>query len=125
MIRMQELDLFPIRLRKVLDELNVDDKELERALNLPKDAVYNWTHGVTKSYPKYAHAIADYLNVSYLYLIGETGNPNKTPATESDGLSEKHRTLIELFDRLDDAQQAGIIAQLRAIAQFQEGRDAR
>ena len=96
---MQELDLFPIRLRKILDESNVDDKELERALKLPKDAVYNWTHGVTKSYPKYARAIADYLHVSYLYLIGETDNPNKTPATESDGLSDELRELIDLWDK--------------------------
>ena len=106
---MKELDLFPIRLRKVLDELNVDDKELERALNLPKDAVYNWTHGVTKSYPKYAHAIADYLNVSYLYLIGETDNPNKTPATESDGLSEKDLRLIRWFRSLPEEKQKAIL----------------
>ena len=108
---MQEFDLFPMRLRKVLDESNIDDKELERALNLPKDAVYNWTHGVTKSYPKYARAIADYLHVSYLYLIGETDDPTrKEPATTNgDGLSDKDLRLIEWFRSLPQEKQKAIL----------------
>lgn len=109
---MKELELFPIRLRKVLDEANIDDKILERALTLPKDAVYNWTHGVTKSWPKYARAISDYLNVSYMYLIGETDNPNKNPDTGGDGASED--VVIQFLHSLPHERLRGILLALGA-----------
>jgi transcriptional regulator with XRE-family HTH domain len=52
--------------------------------------------------------LANYLNVSREYLLGETENRQKeTPTAEGD---ERKKELIELFSLLDDAGQDALIA---------------
>lgn len=63
--------IFSIRVHELMSERNMSDKDLERELNLPKDAIYNWKNNVSRSYPKYAKRIADFFGVSTAYLLGE------------------------------------------------------
>ena len=67
---------------KLLDS-KLTDKILEQTIGLPKDAIYNWRNGVSKSYGKYLYNIAKYFRVSIEYLKGETDD--KCPIVANTG----------------------------------------
>lgn len=66
----------------------------------------------------------DVTKIKFAQLFGVSPSvfDEKTPAADSDG--QNRELLIDLFDRLDESQQAGIIAQLQALVRLREGQDA-
>ena len=85
--------VFCTRLLDLMHQHGMSDKALERELNLPKDSVYNWTHGITKSYNKYISVIAKRFKVSADYLLGNDKlKPQNTEAEQ----------LLQIFKQLDD-----------------------
>lgn len=103
------MDIYFERIKPLIDATGKDHKEIERELSLPKDAIYNWNHKVTKSYTKFIAALAKYLHVSVDYLMGTSDDPhNMTHAKEqlfemvkdSPSMPSGDR-LSFLFDKLD------------------------
>ena len=80
------------RIFAVLDELNMEQKELARLLEIPADTVSAWRRKKSASYTKYLPQIAEALGTTTEYLL--TGNgPKKKPApaklSPSDTISEE------------------------------------
>ena len=67
------------RILRLIEDSGKDDKEVERDLSLPKDAIYHWRKGNTASFRKFIFELARYFGVSVEYLRGETDDP--TPPT--------------------------------------------
>ena len=91
--------LYDERIRPLLDAMPGTDSEKESLMGLPSKIISNWNNAGYMSWSKYFVELSRGLGVSIEYLKGETDNPNKTPATESDGLSDELRELIDLWDK--------------------------
>lgn len=93
---------------ELMDELNITAATLSRDLKISKGNVTDWKMGRANPSKLALIAIADYLNTTPEYLLGETENRQKeTPTAEGD---ERKKELIELFSQLDDAGQDALIA---------------
>lgn len=79
-----------------------------------------WANGTTPR-PATIRKLADYFGCSVEDLTDKT----ETPAAQGDGLTDKQSLLIALFERLTEAQQDFVIAQLQGAAQSPPGRGAR
>ncbi len=84
------MDVFFDRLNPLILKSKKQNREIERALNLPKDAIYNWRNGVTKSYTRleYIFRFAKYFNISPDYLRGLTDDPTPKDAAPEGGDAE-------------------------------------
>lgn len=59
----------------LLDEKNIQQKELSDYLGLSKNTITGWKNGNNRSYMKYLSQIAEFFGVSVDYLLGkETPN---------------------------------------------------
>ena len=67
------------RILRLIEDSGKDDKEVERDLSLPKDAIYHWRKGNTASFRKFIFELARYFGVSVEYLRGETDDPTPNP----------------------------------------------
>ena len=79
------------RIFAVLDELNMEQKELARLLEIPADTVSAWRRKKSASYTKYLPQIAEALGTTTEYLLTGNGPKKKTvPAkmSDSDTISE-------------------------------------
>lgn len=92
-----------IALTRIIEELQAQQKkknELTEHLGMVNSAFGHWVSGRNKSYLKYLHSIADFLNVSVEYLRGETDQKEK-PSTEND---ERLRDLYKDVQDLTEAE---------------------
>ena len=83
-----------LTMQRILEEMQLQNKqqtELGEYLTVTPNVVTDWKSGRLKSYKKYLHAIADFLNVSVEYLKGETDKKEKP-------LSENEERLKELYE---------------------------
>lgn len=60
------------RIQQLLKEQNKTQKDLTDFLGLSKNTFTNWKLGFTSSYTKYINKIAEFLDVSTDYLLGNT-----------------------------------------------------
>jgi len=97
------------KIKDLCKENGITIKDLEIALGFSHGTIGHWN----KSKPKYDKLIlvAKYFGMTVHELLGEE---NPVPKVE-DGISEKHKLLIELFDRLDDQRQLFVIQQLQGL----------
>lgn len=98
--------IFCERLLALMRQYGISDKTLERELHLPKDSVYNWTHGVTKSYHKYISILAKRFKVTTDYLLG-----NDKIHTNDKAESQ----LLEIFKQLDEEGKRLAIGMLKTL----------
>ena len=104
-----------ITLIRIVEELKIQQKkktDLTEHLGMVNSAFGNWIAGRNKSYLKYLHGIADFLNVSVEYLRGETDEKKKLPTTESEELTNEKRLLLALFDQIPKEKQSDAINKL-------------
>ena len=85
----KEVGIMDFILQRIIDEMKLQNKkqyELTDFLKINRNSFGNWKAGLNKSYLKYLHAIADFLNVSVEYLKGETDvkNPPKSSISDND-----------------------------------------
>ena len=66
------------RIFAVLDELNMEQKELARLLEIPADTVSAWRRKKSASYTKYLPQIAEALGTTTEYLLTGNGPKKKT-----------------------------------------------
>ena len=82
--------------------------------------VTGWSNGA-KPRTGVLFRLASLFNCSVEDLLAE----KETPAAQGDGLTDKQSLLIALFERLTEAQQDFVIAQLQGAAQSPPDRGAR
>lgn len=102
-----------ISLERILQEMDIQGKqqnELGPFLGFSTgNIVTDWKSGRVKSYTKYLHAIADFLDVSVEYLKGETDEKKKPSADKGEELTNEKRLLLALFDQIPKEKQAEAI----------------
>lgn len=79
----EEVCIVDLILQRIIDEMklkNIKQYELTDYLDINRNSFGNWKAGLNKSYLKYKHAIADFLDVSVDYLEGKT-DIKKAPKT--------------------------------------------
>ena len=81
-----------------MENQKIKQKDLLDALELSEPVFAAWKAGRNKSYLKYLHAIADFLNVSVEYLKGETDQKEKPPIVEDERLRELYNMTADLSD---------------------------
>ena len=94
------------RILMLLDEKNIQQKELSDYLGLSKCAMTGWKNGNNNSYMKHLPEIADFFGVSTDYLLGR-----ETPAAKNDFTYALYN---ELAHDLSEEQ----IQQLKQFADF-------
>lgn len=94
------------RILTLLDEKQIQQKELSNHLGLSKCAMTGWKNGNNTSYKKYLPEIAEFLGVSTDYLLGK-----ETPALKNDFTYALYN---ELAHDLSEEQ----IQQLKQFADF-------
>lgn len=101
-----------VTLKRIVEELQTQHKkktDLTEHLGMVNSAFGNWVAGRNKSYLKYLHAIADFLDVSVEYLKGETDEKKKPSADKGEELTNEKRLLLALFDQIPKEKQAEAI----------------
>ena len=101
-----------ITLERIIKELKIQNKlqqDLTNYLGINYSSFGNWKAGRNKSYLKYLHAIADFLDVSVEYLKGETDEKKKPSADNGEELTNEKRLLLALFDQIPKEKQAEAI----------------
>ena len=78
-----------ITMQRIISELEMQGKnqtKLADYLGVTSNVITDWKSGRIKSYSKYLHAIANFLDVSVEYLKGETDikKPPKPSVTDDD-----------------------------------------
>ena len=94
------------RILMLLDEKNIQQKELSDYLGLSKCAMTGWKNGNNNSYMKHIPEIADFFGVSTDYLLGR-----ETPSAKNDFTYALYN---ELAHDLSEEQ----IQQLKQFADF-------
>lgn len=95
-----------------MENQKIKQKDLLDALELSEPVFAAWKAGRNKSYLKYLHAIADFLDVSVEYLKGETDEKKKPSADKGEELTNEKRLLLALFDQIPKEKQAEAIKRI-------------
>lgn len=91
-------------LQRIIDEMklkNIKQYELTDYLDINRNSFGNWKAGLNKSYLKYKHAIADFLDVSVDYLEGKT-DIKKAPKTSVSDDEIKFALWGDVADEIPD-----------------------
>jgi transcriptional regulator with XRE-family HTH domain len=107
-----------ITLQRIIEELkskNLRQIDLTNFLGTTHNTFGNWKSGLNKSYLKYLHAIASYLDVDVEYLKGET-DIKKAPLSEE---SEAAAEFANLYESLTAEQRQLILAAMRGMSKEQ------
>lgn len=99
------LDILAIlnRIEGLLKESGRSKSELYAACSLTSSAISQWKSGKTSPSTKSLQRIADYLNVSYEYLILGVGQKRKTPALTEKDKRDIARDLERIMETLETA----------------------
>ena len=92
-----------LTMQRIINEMELQGKqqtELGEHLGVTANIITDWKSGRLKSYKKYLHGIADFLNVPVEYLRGETDQKEK-PSTEND---ERLHELYKMTEGLNEAE---------------------
>lgn len=95
-----------LTMQRIINEMELQGKqqtELGEHLGVTANIITDWKSGRLKSYKKYLHGIADFLNVPVEYLRGETDQKEK-PSTDND------ERLRELYKDVQDLTEAEYLA---------------
>ena len=99
------------RLFELMDELNITAATLSRDLKISKGNVTDWKMGRANPSKLALSAIADYLNTTPEYLLGETDEKN-TPRENPEGLDEIDAEIIKVFSSLSDEKKQQALSYL-------------
>lgn len=105
-----------ISLERILQEMDIQGKqqnELGAFLGFSTgNIVTDWKSGRVKSYTKYLHAIADFLDVSVEYLKGETEEKKKPSADNDEELTNEKRLIGALYDQVPKEKRSEAIKRI-------------
>lgn len=104
-----------ITLTRIMEELKWQKKmqyELTDYLGINYSSFAAWKAGRNKSYLKYLHAIADFLDVSVEYLKGETDEKKKPSADKGEELTNEKRLIGALYDQVPKEKRSEAIKRI-------------
>ena len=104
-------------LERIIYELKLQKKrkiDLTDHLGMVNSAFGHWVSGRNKSYLKYLHAIAAYLDVSVEYLKGETDIKKLVPS-----LDENFEMFSQSYDKLSDDNKKIVLELMRSLTKNQ------
>ena len=105
-----------ITLQRIISELETQRKSqtnLADYLGITSNVITDWKSGRIKSYSKYLHAIANFLDVSVEYLKGET-DIKKSPKTSVSDDDIKFALWGDVADEIPD----GKLQEVKDFAEF-------
>lgn len=102
------------RLKSRAKEKGRTYKYLCDQLGREKNYLSNCAGGADKLSPENLARVADLLDTTPAYLLGETDEKEKPTGAVADGLSAKERELIDLFRGLSPAEQDAQLALWKA-----------
>lgn len=82
------MDIIVERIVAELKKQNKSRADLAQYIGVTPNVITDWKSGRIKSYKKYIHAIAKYLDVSVEYLKGETDQKKKPLVNNDEELTE-------------------------------------
>lgn len=91
---------------KLLDDNNIEQKDLCTFLNVKPQTFSDWKAGRNKSYMKHITQIANYFNVSVDYLTGETDIKEKTPTVTDERITPSEYRLVLAYRAKPEMQEA-------------------
>lgn len=108
-------ETFAKNLRKYMEQSGKNQKELAVVAGVSAPTFNEWING--KKYPRIdkIQKLADYFGILKSDLIEE-----KEPATESDGLTESQRKLIDFAKGLTEDQAGKVLQLMKSILAFDE-----
>lgn len=111
------------RIEILLKESGHSKSELYSACSVSASAISQWKSGKTSPATKSLQSIADYLNVSYEYLVSGVGQKEKIPTTVSgDGLDSEELALFNMFRALSSENRTKLIELARLYVEDQQRR---
>lgn len=102
-------------IKRLMDEKNVTPKEMSKTLNFPYTTVLSWLKA--ENYPRIdkIESMAEYFGVLKSELIEEKLLEEKEKAVNDDGLSEKHRALIDFAKSVPEDKAEMILRVMKSI----------
>ncbi|MET1107725.1 helix-turn-helix domain-containing protein [Enterococcus faecium] len=82
------------RIKKIAKQRGLNIKELSKRVGFGESTIYKWKNQEPKS--EYLKKVADYLDVSTDYLLGQTDTPTKTETSTKD-LEEELKSNTYLY----------------------------
>lgn len=98
------------RIFQLADRKFPEQQDFAHALGIKPSIVSQWKNGITKSYERRLHQIADVLDTTVEYLV--SGDEKKPAAKDSSG---REKEFAQLFEKLTPEQQDMVLAQLKGV----------
>lgn len=92
------------RIMSIMEIEKISQKQLTDYLGLQNTAFTKWKAGSNNSYIKHLPEIAQLLNVSVDYLLGNTDIKNKPATNDGNELTERQKKYLDKIDRMSDEQ---------------------
>lgn len=103
------------RIKTISKERGYSIAEVERKAGISANYMYQWKK--RNPSPKALASVADVLNVSVDYLLGNTDNPE--PSTSSDGLTKNQKLIAYSIDPdISDEERQAIINMVKEAMKF-------
>ncbi|WP_436664624.1 helix-turn-helix domain-containing protein [Lactiplantibacillus plantarum] len=103
------------RIKKISKERGYSIAEVERKAGISANYMYQWKK--RNPSPKALASVADVLNVSVDYLLGNTDNPE--PSTSSDNLTKNQKLIAYSIDPdISDDERQAIINMVKEAMKF-------
>ena len=112
---MDNKNVFASNLKRYMEVKGKTRNDISEALGISYFTVSDWVNG--KKYPRMdkVEMLANYFGIQKSDLIEE-----KEPATESDGLTESQRKLIDFAKGLTEDQAGKVLQLMKSILAFDE-----
>ena len=100
--KQRNLEGFGLKIKKFRKEANMTAEDLAQALQVTVSSVRNWECGLSRPDPEYLYKLFPVLNVDPNAFFGIRG--------VGESLTEKEKTIVDLFRTLDDRGQSDYMA---------------
>ena len=111
------------RLFELMDELKITAATFSRDLKISKGNVTDWKMGRATPSKLALSAIADYLNTTPEYLLGETNDRQKETTLQDipEGLSELDTEIIKIYASLPEEKKQQALSYLEFLRKTSQG----
>lgn len=115
------MNIFGERMQELRKDLKITQDDLATTLNVSKNAISSWERGIREPNTAMQKQIADILNTTVSYLIGETNIPTKKNINLLEGLDDAQCFFRFDTSELNENERNDFEKQLEAYAKFLTG----
>lgn len=94
--------LFAERFSDILSQTGITTYEVANALSLSPPTISRYANGIMKPKVTTLYALADYLKVNPLWLMGNENEKKEAPASSEQELNGLHQEAISKLDKLPE-----------------------